>query len=102
MGLLLTVTLTADEVRWFPDASRARAVNECWPSLTDDDAQLVEYGDDVSSVPSGLPSRRNCTPTTRTLSDALAVTVTAPDTIDPFVGAVTDTFGCVVSLLTVT
>ena len=45
----------------------------------------------------------NCTPTTPTLSEALAVNWTVPDTVAPPAGAVRDTLGGVVSgLLTVT
>ena len=44
----------------------------------------------------------NCTPTTPTLSVALAVIVIAPDTVAPAAGEVIDTDGGVVSLETVT
>src|SRR5437879_12310284 len=40
-----------------------------------------------------LPSSRNCTPATHTLSDALAVTATVPATVAPAAGAVTDAVG---------
>src|SRR3954469_14135074 len=43
------------------------------------------------------PSRRNRTPTTPTLSPALAVTLTEPVTVAPAIGAVTVTVGGVVS-----
>src|SRR5262249_10722750 len=58
----------------------------------------------VSSAPRLAPSSRNWTPTTATLSDAVAETVTlVPATVVPFTGAVTDTVGGVEStLLTVT
>ena len=56
----------------------------------------------MSSAPSGAPSSRNCTPTTRTLSLALADTVTAADTVAPLAGAAMETVGGVVSLETVT
>src|SRR5439155_13997548 len=51
------------------------------------------------------PSSLNCTPTTPTLSEALAETVTVPATVAPAAGAVMETAGGVVSgtgLLTVT
>jgi len=38
----------------------------------------------VSSVPSAEPSTKNCTPTTPTLSDALAVTDMELETVPPF------------------
>ncbi len=47
----------------------------------------------VSSAPSGLPSRRNCTPTTPVLSLAFADTVTVAFTVDPSAGAVNATVG---------
>ena len=60
-------------------------------------SQETEYGDVVSSAPRLFPSSRNCTPATPTLSDAFADTVTEPDTVEPGVGAVSDTVGGVVS-----
>jgi hypothetical protein len=44
-----------------------------------------------------VPSTRNFTPTTPTLSDASAVRVTVPDTVEPAAGDVTETVGAVVS-----
>ena len=55
--------------------------------------QATEYGAVVSSAPRSAPSSRNCTPTTPTLSDALAVTFTEPDTVAPAAGAVSATVG---------
>ena len=43
------------------------------------------------------PSSWNCTPTTPTLSEALAETVTVPETVAPDVGDVMLTVGAVVS-----
>src|SRR5207249_2813765 len=64
--------------------------------------QESEYGAVVSSAPRFAPSSRNCTPTTPTLSDALAVIVVVPDTVAPELGAVIAVVGAVVSLKTVT
>jgi len=67
--------------------------------------QDIEYGATVISAPKFAPSNLNCTPTTPTLSEALAVTVIVPDTVAPLLGAVMDTVGAVVSglvLFTVT
>ena len=75
----------------------ARAPNTCVPLVTTVVSQLIEYGDVVSSVPRLLPSRRNCTPTTPTLSDAAAVTLIVPDTVAPLAGAASETVGAVVS-----
>jgi hypothetical protein len=97
-----TVTLTTADVVWLPAASRARAARICAP-VTLDAFHIVEYGAVVSSAPYGAPSTRNCTPTTPTLSDAVAVNGTEPPgTVEPFAGAVIDTTGGVKSLLTVT
>ncbi len=48
------------------------------------------------------PSTRNCTDCTAVSSAAVACRVTVPETVAPAAGAVTDTVGDVVSLLTVT
>ena len=57
----------------------------------------AEYGDPVFSGPRLEPSSRNCTPATATLSDALAVTATVPETVAPCAGVVMETVGGVVS-----
>ena len=54
----------------------------------------------MSSAPRLLPSSLNWTPSTATLSDASAVTVTGPETVAPAAGAVIDTVGGVVSAVT--
>ena len=59
------------------------------------------YGALVSAAPRAAPSRVNCTLATPTLSDAFACTVTVPETVVPPAGAVTETVGAVVSLVTV-
>ena len=47
------------------------------------------------------PSSLNCTPDTDTSSDAVAVNETrAPETVEPFVGAVSDTVGADASAAT--
>src|SRR3989475_11262940 len=62
----------------------------------------MAYGAAVTSAPRFAPSSLSCTPTTPTLSVALAETVTVPATVTPAAGAVIDTVGGVVSLKTVT
>ena len=52
----------------------------------------------MSSAPVLEPSTWNWTPATATLSEALAETVTVPETVEPELGAVTDTVGGVVSV----
>ena len=51
----------------------------------------------MSSVPSGLPSSRNWTPTTPRSSLAVALTATPPETVAPPAGALIATCGGVVS-----
>ncbi len=55
----------------------------------------------VSAVPRSAPSRRNCTEVTLRLSEALAVTLTVPESVAPVAGAVSETLGAVVSAATV-
>ena len=56
-------------------------------------SQSSPYGGTTSSVPSSLPSSRNCTPSTPTLSLALAVMVMTSSTVAPSPGAVMATLG---------
>ena len=65
------------------------------------ESQATEYGDVVSSAPRFTPSSLNCTPTTPTLSLAVAVTFVVPVMLAPAAGAVIDTEGAVVSPVTV-
>src|SRR5206468_1108611 len=92
-----TVMLTGDEVVRFPAASRAVAVRVCEPLPTVVVFQDTEYGDAVSSPPRLAPSTWNCTPATPTLPEAVALTVTVPDTDTPDPGALMLTAGGVVS-----
>jgi hypothetical protein len=94
---LATVNVTAAEVRVFPAASRATAVR-LWLPL----ASAVVFsgswnGAAVTSAPTWVPSTRNLTPTTPTLSLAWTDRVVVPDTVAPAAGAVADTVGGVVS-----
>src|SRR5438552_3824052 len=59
----------------------------------------IVHGAAVFSAPRLAPSSWNCTPTTPTLSAAVAVTETVPDTVVPAVGAVIDTVGGVRSVV---
>src|SRR6266853_1869126 len=94
---LATVTVTGAELVRLPAASRATAVRVCEPLLALAVFQGTEYGALVSSAPTLAPSILNCTPTTPTLSEAPAVTVTVPDTVWPLPGEVMLTLGGVVS-----
>jgi len=66
----------------------------CEPYATLVLSQAIEYGADVCSAPTFEPSTLNCTPTTPTLSEAVAARVTAvPETVVLLDGAVSDTLG---------
>jgi len=101
-GALATFTVTGAEVLLLPAASRATAVRACVPSLEPAVFHDTEYGAAVSSAPRFAPSSLNCTPTTPTLSDALALTVTVPASVAPPAGELMLTLGGAVSLNTVT
>ena len=96
-GALSTVTLTAAEVAVFPAASRATAVRVCAALVAVVVFHERVYGAVVISAPRLAPSSLNCTPTTPTLSLALAETVIVPETVAPADGAVRETDGGVVS-----
>src|SRR5207237_122816 len=97
VGGLTTITLTAAEVVVLPAASRATAVRVCVALVAVVAAHERAYGAVITSAPRFAPSSLNCTPTTPTLSVALAETVTMPETVAPAAGAVIDTVGGVVS-----
>src|SRR3989442_2222692 len=91
--LFATVTVTATAVVVLPAASRATAVSACDALLAVVVSHASAYGAVVSSTPTFAPSRRNWTPTTPTLSDALALIVVVPETVAPLAGAVRLTVG---------
>src|SRR5450755_310373 len=92
-----TVTVTGADGPTLPLVSVAWAVRTCEPS----DARVVShwmaYGGEVTSPPSGAPSRKNRTAATATLSLASAATGTWPDTIWPLAGLVMLTVGGILS-----
>src|SRR2546430_10783310 len=90
---LLTVTTTGAEVVTLPAASRATAVSEWLPLPVLAVFQEIVYGAAVTSAPKLTPSSLNCTPTTPTLSEALALTATAAATVEAAAGAVIATLG---------
>src|SRR5262245_52105045 len=89
--------VTASDVDLFPAASRATAVSWCVPFAAPIVFHGIEYGAVVSSVPRGLPSNLNCTPTTPTASDASAAMVNDPTTVALSAGAVSEATGGTVS-----
>src|SRR5438876_6083075 len=102
VGALTTVTLTAAEVAMFPAASRATAVTLWLPFALKAAFQETEYGAVVTSAPRFVPSSLNWTPTTPTLSVALAETVIVPATEAPGVGEEIEIVGGLLSTDTLT
>src|SRR5438132_7883952 len=97
-GVFETVTVTLAEVAVFPAASRATAVRVCAALVAVVVSHERAYGATITSAPRLAPSSLNCTPTTPTLSEALADTVTEePDTVALLAGAEMETVGKVVS-----
>src|SRR5437899_6851383 len=92
-----TVTVTAADVPVLPAASRATAVRVWEPLLVVVVSHEIEYGAVATSAPRFWPSSLNCTPTTPTLSEAVAETVVVPETVEPERGEVMLTVGGVVS-----
>src|SRR5258708_5028019 len=82
-GALFTVTVTAETGLTLPAASRATAVRVCEPLLAEAVFQDTEYGAAVSSAPRLEPSSLNCTPTTPTVPEALALSLVVPETVAP-------------------
>src|SRR5262245_50630572 len=82
-----TVTATEVLVIVLPAGSRATACRTWLPGVTFVVSQTAAYGIDVTSAPRGAPSTKNWTPTTPTLSDAIAQTETRLKTVDPAAGA---------------
>ena len=99
---LSTVTCTDGDVVTFPAPSVARTASECAPFVVVAVFQLVENGALVS-VPTTLPSTRNCTdatPLPGAGSELSAVIVIVPETVPPL-GLVTTAAGGVLSTATV-
>src|SRR6185503_16181652 len=92
------LTPTAADIPTFPTASRACACSECGPAANAAVFQLMPYGA-VVSEPMDVPSTRNVTEATPTLSDAFAVIVTLPLTCAPAIGDEMTADGGVVSEL---
>src|SRR5207302_8784960 len=96
------VTVTGADVVRLPAPSRATAVRVWAPLAAAVVSLAVALPILVSSAPRLAPSSWNCTPTTPTLSEALALTVIVLPTVLPDVGAVIATAGAVVPFETVT
>ena len=94
---LFTVTVTVAAVAWLPAASAATAVSACEPFVEPRLFQKTWYGALVTGAPRFAPSSLNWTDATPTLSEAVAETVTEPETVALSAGAVSETVGGVVS-----
>jgi hypothetical protein len=79
-----------------PAASNALTWIECGPFAAAVVSQAYVYGAAVS-VAFSVPSTEKSTRETPTLSDADALTVCEPETVEPFAGAVREIVGAVVS-----
>src|SRR5262245_5995784 len=88
--VLSAVTDTAADVVTFPASSVARAVTERAPVPVD--VHVADHGAALS-LATTAPSTRNSTLSTRRSSPADAVNWTAPRTVAPAEGPVTDTRG---------
>ena len=89
----------------FPAVSVATTLKVCDPLATPALFQETLYAGPapVTTAPRFAPSSLNCTPVTPALSVAVAVTViTPPLTYEPFAGAVIDTVGGALSIVTET
>ena len=69
-----------------PDVSWATASSKCGPSAIAVQSHVVVYGDAATGDPMATPSTKNWTFATATSSDAVAVSVTDPDSVEPFDG----------------
>src|SRR5262249_6317198 len=92
-----TVTGTLAAVATLPLVSVALALSVWPPAAAGVGAQGTALGGEVTGLPSGWPSSRNCTDATATLSLAFAATGTVPDSVWFAVGLVRLTVGGVVS-----
>ena len=81
-----------------PAASLATATINFEPLEVAVPSQVIEYGEEVSSLPTLTPFTLNCAPATPTVSDPFADSVTDdPETVAPFEGSVRETEGAIVS-----
>ena len=96
--VLDTVTVTVADVPVLPAASIALETIVCEPFATLVVSQLKASDVALVLLAATVPSISNCICVTPTLSDAVAVMLTVPETVAPFAGAVTDVVGGVVSL----
>ena len=85
--------MTGADTVVLPEVSRARAVSVCAPLGTPRVSQGSRRARPCPPAPADVPSTKNCTPATPTLSAALAVMVTMSLTWALFAGEMMDTDG---------
>src|SRR5262249_24383970 len=83
---LETVTVTVAEVPALPAASKAFDTMVCAPFVKFVVTKLKEIEVALVLLATALPSIKSCICVTPTLSEAVAVTVTVPDTVAPLAG----------------
>ena len=98
IGAELSTVTTTDEVARLPEVSFATAEIVCEPSIKLVESHDIEYGDAEPGEPVLALSTLNWILCSAILSDAVAesVTVVLP-TVAPFIGAVSETIGAVMS-----
>ena len=90
-----------EEVAELPDVSWATASSRCGPSAIAVQSHVVVYGDAVIGDPITTPSTKNRTFATATLSEAAAVRVTEPETVESLEGVTKATDGEITSRVAV-
>src|SRR5258708_1281342 len=96
-----TVTVTVADVPTLPAASKAFETIVCDPLATEALFQLNESVVALVLLAATVPSIRICIWVTPTLSDAVALIATVPDTVAPLAGAVIEVVGGGVSVVPV-
>jgi hypothetical protein len=96
-----TVTVTVADVPTLPAASNDFETIVCDALVNVVVFQAKESDVAFVLLATTLPSIRSCIWVTPTLSEAVAVTVTVPETVAPLAGAVTEVVGGVVSMVDV-
>ena len=100
-GPIFSTMMLIEEVAELPDVSWATASSWCAPSGIPVQSHVIVYGDAVTGDPMTTPSTKNRTFATATSSEAAAVSVTEPETVESFEGAMKATDGEIASRLAV-
>ena len=81
-GPIFSTMMLIEEVAELPDVSWATASSWCAPSGIPVQSHVIVYGDAVTGDPMTTPSTKNRTFATATSSEAAAVSVTEPETVE--------------------